>query len=692
MKNNKNVVHRPELLAPAGNLETAVAAFNAGADAVYLGLGKFNARHRAENFSLNDLGRLLEFAHRNGRKVYVTLNTLICESELPELFSCIAELSRLPLDAVIVQDLGVLYILRKYFPDMTVHASTQMGIHNSCGIAMLEKLGVKRVILERQITADELRKIAASTSMELEVFVHGSLCLSLSGRCLLSNFAENASGNRGMCRQLCRRNYRKDGKDEVSAALSPMDLDMIAELPELAKLKIASLKIEGRLRGPDYVVPAIQAYRKALDALPEFSAEAQNMIRRTVSRPAGNGAWSGFEKMISRTPQAVFGTLVGKVNSSGSNGLSVKLLSRIHLGDKLRLVNRSNGSLAGFELTTILTRKGSVSAANPPETVNIPGHFPNIDDELFLYKIGENGYDSKRQAAALPEARQAVKLNILLDAEGLHITAPELPDFEFHSESFAPAQRCAVNQDDLRNVFSSTFSSWRGNVVKCDIKGEWFCAKSALKSLRDELFTVLSGHLQQKRSRPDHAARAMLQFQKDYQKAAAENEQPPQVYPGNTLHINGFIAENDLKSWQERILQAHKSGIRNFAVGGLHGIILLKKALGSLENISIQAVYPLPAANSCAMRLLKMMKVSAAEPWVELPTAEVENLQKKSILPLCSGSEDCELLTTRVPLKFGELADKNQQIYRIKYDKQEKLYKLFGSTPAREKFRTNENF
>ena len=145
MKNNKNIVHRPELLAPAGNLETAVAAFNAGADAVYLGLGKFNARHRAENFSLNDLGRLLEFAHRNGRKVYVTLNTLICESELPELFSCIAELSRLPLDAVIVQDLGVLYILRKYFPDMTVHASTQMGIHNSCGIAMLEKLGVKRV-------------------------------------------------------------------------------------------------------------------------------------------------------------------------------------------------------------------------------------------------------------------------------------------------------------------------------------------------------------------------------------------------------------------------------------------------------------------------------------------------------------------------------------------------------------------
>ena len=229
-------------------------------------------------------------------------------------------------------------------------------------------------------------------------------------------------------------------------------------------------------------------------------------------------------------------------------------------------------------------------------------------------------------------------------------------------------------------------------MIQCNIKGEWFCAKSALKSLRDELFTVLSGYLQQKRSRPDHAARAMLQFQKDYQKALSGNEAPADTDSGNVLHISGFIAENDLKLWQERIRQAHKSGIRNFSIGGIHGIILLKRALGSLENIHIRAVYPLPAANSCAIRLLKMMKVSAAEPWVELPESEVENLQKKSVLPLCSNSSDCELLTTRLPLKFKELTDKNQQIYRVKYDKQEKLYKLFGSTSSREKFRADENF
>lgn len=689
MKNNP--VYRPELLAPAGNLETAVAAFNAGADAVYLGLGKFNARHRAENFSLNDLGRLLEFAHKNRRKVYVTLNTLIAESELPELFSYIAELSRLPVDAVIVQDLGVLYILRKYFPHITVHASTQMGIHNSCGINMLAKLGVKRVILERQITAEELRTIARQTAMELEVFVHGSLCLSLSGRCLLSNFAEDASGNRGMCRQLCRRNYRRGAQGEVSAALSPMDLDMINQLPELAKLKIASLKIEGRLRGPDYVVPVVQAYRKALDALPEASPEAAGMIRRTVSRPAGTGAWAGFEKMIARNPQAVFGTLVGNITAVTGNGLSVKLLSRIHLGDKLRLVNRSNGSLAGFELTNMIGRKGAVSAANPPEVVTIPGNFPSGNGELFLYKIGENGYDCKRQASTLPEAKVPVKLELLLDKEGLHITAPELPEFEFHSESFAPAQRCAVSGEDLQSVFNAAFGSWRGTVVKCAVQGEWFCAKSALKALRDELFTVLAGHLQQKRSRPDHASRAMLQFQRDYQAAAAaENIEEPAG--GESLHISGFIAEGDLAGWQKRIKEAYSSGIRSFAVGGIHGIMLIKQALGTLENLAIKAVYPLPAANSCAVRLLKMMKFTSLEPWVELPEKEVENLRKKSMLPVAECTGECELLTTRVPLKNGELLDKNQRIYRIKYDKSEKLYKLYGDEPATGKFRSGETF
>ena len=685
MKKNS---HKMELLAPAGNLETAVAALNAGADAVYLGLGKFNARSRAENFRYADLARLLEFAHSNGQKVYITLNTLIKESELPELLMTLSEIVKLMPDAVIVQDLGVLYIIRRYFPQLTVHASTQMNIHNSAGIRLLEKLGVKRVILERQITLEELKKIANATSMELEVFIHGSLCVSLSGRCLLSNYAESASGNRGMCRQLCRRNYRLHADAPLKASLSPMDMQCMELLPELEKLNIASLKIEGRLRGPDYVVPVVKAYRKALDELPEMSPEALNMIRRTISRPAAMGGYPGFSKWLQNDPQAVFGCNCGAIKSVNGNGITVALSKRIHLGDKLRIVDRNNASLAGFELTEIVKDNRKVTAANGGSTVFIPGKFPYLDGENHLYKIGENGYDCKRIAANLPEAHKRIALDIALDAEGLHVSSNDLPGFEFHSESFAAAQKCSVTAEDLQSVFNTKFEQYCGQVQNITIDGNWFAAKSVLKNLRRELFTAILPRLRQLEKQPDSGQKALLRFQSEYRsQTPAENTAK---LPENTLHIPGFIAENDLDLWRKRIKNAAQQGIRNFAVGNIHGIILIKDTLKVLENINIYAVYPLPAANSQAVKLLQLLQVKAVMPWVELPQTERDDLAGKSTLSLLELPKDCELLATRVPLKFSKLLDKHQQAYKVVYDAEEKLYKLYGETPAVEKFAASE--
>ena len=178
-----------ELLLPSGNPELALAAFDGGADAVYCGLsGLFNARMRAANFSLEELGKLVRYAGEHGKKVYVTLNTLVKEDELGAMFETLLNLRKLNVDAVIVQDPGVIYCAGKYFPELTLHGSTQMGIHNSAGVAAAAGLGLKRVILERQLPLPELRKIAAVSPLELEVFIHGSLCCSLSGRCLLSGF------------------------------------------------------------------------------------------------------------------------------------------------------------------------------------------------------------------------------------------------------------------------------------------------------------------------------------------------------------------------------------------------------------------------------------------------------------------------------------------------------------------------
>ncbi len=687
----KNKFRRPELLAPAGNLETAVAAFNAGADAVYLGLGKFNARHRAENFSLDALSRLLEFAHKQHKKVYLTLNTLVCESELPEFMSQLSEVAQLPLDAVIVQDLGVLFMIRRYFPDLTVHASTQMGIHNSSGIKLLKQLGVKRVILERQLTAGEIALIAANSPIELEVFAHGSLCLSLSGRCLISHYAEEASGNRGMCRQLCRRNYKTSPSEPGRVCLSPRDLQMINELPQLSGMGIASLKIEGRLRGPDYVVPVVQAYRQAIDALPSASPEALKMLNRTISRGAGNGTWNNFAHILNQDNQAVFGRRVGMIRNSGTHGLEVQLTDRIHLGDKLRIVNSENISVDGFDLTNIVVNGQSLSAASRNAVVVIPGRFKHFTGKNFLYKVGENGYDYKRQAAALPPACTRIKLGIVLDANGLHISSPDLPEFEFHSENFAPAERCAITREELIEVFSGGNDLWRGQVDSVQINGRWFCAKSVLKNIRRELFTVLVPLWEKHKNPARTASRAMMLFYRDYQSPRTDGprSEPP---PGDVFVIPGFIAETDLETYKQQIRHAFEQGIRKFHIGGLHALLMLKQVIPNLHNIYITAQYPLPVTNSMAVRLLQSLSVDAATPWLELPETERILLASHSPLPMPDAPADCELLVTRIPIKTPHLQDKDGNKYTVKLDKKEKLYKLYGPTPAGEKFRTDNNF
>ena len=228
-----------ELLAPAGNPECALAAIDAGADAVYCGLGRFNARCRAENFDNGKLGALIDFMHSKGKKLYLTFNTLLFEDELEAAGEMLSDLVQLAPDALIVHDPGVIEMVKKYFPSLTLHASTQMGIHNSSGVKALADMGIQRVILERQIPLDELEKIVRRSPIEIEVFVHGSLCCSLSGRCLLSAELCGGSGNRGCCKQPCRRAF-ETAEGELFP-LSMRDLNGVAILPELKAMGVASL-------------------------------------------------------------------------------------------------------------------------------------------------------------------------------------------------------------------------------------------------------------------------------------------------------------------------------------------------------------------------------------------------------------------------------------------------------------------
>lgn len=275
----------PELLAPAGSMESLKAAVNAGADAVYLSGKQFGARHYAANFDNENLKEAVHYAHLRGVKVYVTVNTLIKDHELPDLAKYLLFLYENGADAILVQDVGVARIAKELVPDLNIHASTQMTIHNTEGVKWAAELGFKRVVLAREMKLAEIEEISkniGSKQIELEIFAHGALCYSYSGQCLLSSFIGGRSGNRGMCAQPCRKPYDLvlGEKDEYGRPvntnrsrikekylLSTRDLAIYEYLDKISKSSVSSLKIEGRMRSPEYVAVVVSTYRKALDSI-----------------------------------------------------------------------------------------------------------------------------------------------------------------------------------------------------------------------------------------------------------------------------------------------------------------------------------------------------------------------------------------------------------------------------------------
>lgn len=262
----------PELLAPAGNMECLIAAVQNGADAVYFGGSAFNARRGANNFAGDELKKAVDYCRLRGVKTNVTLNTLLFDRELDEAMAFAKTLYGLGVTAVIVQDLGLAALIRRDLPNLTIHASTQMGVHNIEGLSYCERNGIKRAVLSREVSLEEIRRMHKSSPVELEFFCHGALCMGFSGSCLYSSMAGERSGNRGTCAQPCRKNAsvlasKRAGQEEF--CLSTNDICMMDELAALMLAGVVSLKIEGRMKQPEYVATVTRVYREALDALAE---------------------------------------------------------------------------------------------------------------------------------------------------------------------------------------------------------------------------------------------------------------------------------------------------------------------------------------------------------------------------------------------------------------------------------------
>ena len=338
---------RPELLAPAGNLECARAAVENGADAVYFGLDcGFNARARAANIADEQLPELMRLLHQRGVKGYLTLNTLVFTDELPEVERVIRRVAEVGVDAVLVQDIGVARLIRAICPDLSIHASTQMTLTSAEGIRIAKELGVERVVLARELSIKEISKIARKIDMPLETFVHGALCVAYSGQCLTSESFGGRSANRGQCAQACRLPYELicDGQDvecgDQQYLLSPQDLAAYALAPELIDAGVISFKIEGRLKTPEYVANITRHYRQAIDMAVaggpvELSAQQVEEMQLSFSRGFSPGWLKGddHKMLVPAVSSSKRGVFLGTVRSVNRGGVAVELACGIAAGD-----------------------------------------------------------------------------------------------------------------------------------------------------------------------------------------------------------------------------------------------------------------------------------------------------------------------------------------------------------------------
>lgn len=313
-----------ELLAPAGNTEALDAAIGEGADAVYLGLKSFNARLRSSNFAWNQFESAVQAVHKLGKKIYVTVNTVVEESETERLYRFLSYLDKIGPDALIVQDFGLVRMVQEFFPRLVLHASTQMNASSAAAVNLLSKEGIKRVVLARELHGEEIRSIRQNTASELEVFVHGALCVSESGLCLFSSYLGGKSANRGMCTQACRRYYEAEsgaGAKEKGYYFSPNDLQLIDRIPFLVETGVDSFKIEGRMKSAEYVGSVTAAYRYVLDHWQEDKegavAAGKRMLATDFARAKTHFLFDGADSSKFLNPDQAGGTgiYLGKIDA-----------------------------------------------------------------------------------------------------------------------------------------------------------------------------------------------------------------------------------------------------------------------------------------------------------------------------------------------------------------------------------------
>ena len=390
-----------ELLSPVGDFDCLKAAVQNGADAVYFGANSFSARAFASNFDDNTLEQAINYAKVRGVKTNLTLNTLIKNDEMYNAIALAKKAYEFGIDAIIVQDLGLAKYLIKNFPGLPVHASTQMSVHNLDGVIALQKMGFSRVVLSRELSLKEIEYICKNSDVEIEVFVHGALCISYSGQCLFSSMVGGRSGNRGKCAQPCRLPYDLLENDKIidkGYLLSPRDLCGLEFLPQLIKSGVNCLKIEGRMKTPEYVATVTRIYRKYIDlAEKNISFEIDEIDKQDLLQVFNRGGFSNGhldsnsnQKLIYPQKSNNMGIFLGTISNFNSNQghISFTTESKLHVGDKICVENKKHETSL-YTISELMLNNKNIKEANLGDKIKIGRMKGNISVGDKIYKLSD---------------------------------------------------------------------------------------------------------------------------------------------------------------------------------------------------------------------------------------------------------------------------------------------------------------
>ena len=499
-----NSVHTPELAIPAGSLQCALYAFKGGADAVYFGLKNFSARKGAVNFSFEDVRKIKAYCLAENRKFYVTLNTLVSDSEMSEVIPLLRQLEYLQPDGVIVQDLGIAKVMREHFPSLPLHGSTQLAVHTIDGVKQLYELGFSRVVLSRELSFDEIKEIReACPEVELKVFIHGALCYGFSGLCMASQFitgdghcsCSSRSANRGSCAQICRTWFHCNETDTDSWLFSMKDLCLGEKVRQFAEIGIDSLKVEGRMKGPDYAYWCARYYRLILDGHDENEQEVQwakEAMQISFSRDTtdyffgtGKAGCMGSSDMVCAEDPGHKGVQVGTIDKVLPSGKAVvRFIRPVAIRDGLKVQG------VGFSLRTI---DGGKSFISEQEVATI--NFPASEFEKRpgfgtpVYCVSRHNLNMGLLNENIPLYKKPVDVDIRITGNGIAIGDRIFP---------ADIQQ-AKSQSDIEQIFTKVFEAsdkscfTLGNLSVENASGfdSPFIPMSVLKQIRRDYYAEL---------------------------------------------------------------------------------------------------------------------------------------------------------------------------------------------------------